>query len=159
MLKPQPMPETRPIQNRKARFEYELQDTMEAGISLLGWEVKAIRAGRAQLVGGYVVVRNSEAWLLGLILSPLPQAQRWAADADRTRKLLLSKSQILRIANHCRNPGRSCIPTRIYMKGRYIKAEIALAVGRKTHDKRQHIKDREWERRKARMKRGEHSGY
>lgn len=142
------------VENRRARFDYELSDAVEAGLVLHGWEVKALRAKRAQMTAGYVIIRRSEAWLMGLHLTPLPEAMRWAEEAERTRKLLLSRAQIRRIAEHCRDVGHSCIPTRLYWKGQRVKVEVAMAVGRKSYDKRRHIKERDWERRKTRVRRG-----
>lgn len=153
-MRKEPLSEANIVENRRARFDYELSDAVEAGLVLLGWEVKALRARRAQLTSGYVLIRRREAWLLGMRLTPLPEAQQWAEDADRSRKLLLSRGQIARIVEHCRTPGRSCVPTRVYWKGQLAKVEIALAVGRKDYDKRQHVKDREWARRKTRVRRG-----
>ena len=151
------MPRTQIAENRKARFEFELGDRLEAGLVLQGWEVKALRAGRAQIPGGYVLVRRAEAWVTGVNINPLPQAARWADSADRTRKLLLKKAEIARIDAFCSQQGHSCVPVQLYWKDQHIKMEIALSKGRKQYDKRRLLKDRDWERRKAKLRRGQAS--
>lgn len=139
-------------ENRRARYDYHLGETFEAGIQLLGWEMKALRAGRAQLVDTYVYVQNGEVFLTGARISPLNSASTHViADPDRTRKLLLHKREITRIHGATTAKGDTCVPVRLYWKASKVKCELALASGKKQHDKRATIKEREWNREKVRL--------
>lgn len=139
--------------NKKARHEYALEDRFEAGLALEGWEVKSLRAGKAQLVDSYVLVRNGEAWLLGANFSPLASASTHViADPQRTRKLLLNHRELVRIMTATQQKGYACVATRLYWKGSRAKCEIALGRGKKLHDKRAALKDREWGREKERLR-------
>ena len=143
------------IQNRKARHEYFIEDRFEAGLSLMGWEVKSLRAGRVNLTDSYVHVRDGEAWLIGCNISPLQTVStHYVADPTRTRKLLLHKRELLRIEAAVNQKGHTCVCTALYWKGHLVKAEIALAKGKDTHDKRQDSKDRDWQRQKQRIMKG-----
>lgn len=138
-------------QNRKARHEYHIEDRYEAGIVLLGPEVKSIRDGRVNLKDGYVDIRNEEAWLHNVHISPWPFASnRERIDPVRTRKLLLHKKEIARLAGKIFERGFTLIPLRIYLKGGRVKVEIALAKGKKLYDKRESLRrktlDREMEK-------------
>ncbi len=135
------------VQNKKAFHDYFIEQRFEAGIALEGWEVKAIRAGRAQLKEAYVIVGNSELFLLGCHISPLPTASTHVLpDPTRTRKLLLHAEEINRLIGSVERAGYTLIPLDLhYAKGR-IKLEIGLAKGKKQHDKRAAEKDREWQR-------------
>ncbi len=138
--------------NKKAKFEYQLNEKYEAGIELAGWEVKSLRAGKAQLTDTYVLLKNGEAFLLGCNITPLKSASTHVvADPQRTRKLLLHKKELARLIGAVNQKGQTCIPLALYWKGNRVKCEIALATGKKAHDKRATIKEREWNRDKARV--------
>ena len=132
--------------HRKARFEYEILETVEAGIALLGPEVKSLRAGNASLADAYAVVRRGEIWLVGAHISPYPQASRENPDPRRERKLLLHRSEIERLAGRVAERGLTLVPLQIYFRDGRVKLEVALARGRRRHDKRQAIREREEER-------------
>jgi len=140
------------VQNKKAFHDYFIEERFEAGIVLEGWEVKAIRAGRAQLKEAYVIVSNGEVFLLGSHLSPLPTASTHVQpDPTRTRKLLLNASEISKLIGAVERAGYTMVPIDFhYVRGR-IKLEIGLAKGKKQHDKRAVDKDRDWQRDKARL--------
>lgn len=135
------------LNNKKARFDYDILDTFEAGLVLAGHEVKAIKAGKAKLDGSYVVVRGGEAFLLGSSVSPY-QAANTPEDYDpeRTRKLLLSKKELKELETKGEQAGLTIVPIRLYNAGRHIKLEIGLGRGKKQTDKRETIKDRESKR-------------
>jgi|TARA_B100002003_G_C14156347_1_gene556811 SsrA-binding protein len=138
--------------NKKARFDYQLHERFEAGLALTGWEVKSLRAGKAQLTDTYVLLKDGEAFLLGSNITPLNTASTHViADPQRTRKLLLHKKEISRLIGATQQKGQTCIPLAIYWKANRVKCEIALATGKKDHDKRAAIKDREWNRDKQRL--------
>lgn len=139
-------------ENRKARFDYSIEETLEAGLVLLGWEVKSLRAGRAQLKEAYVFLRDSEAWLFGAHVSPLPTASTHvSADPTRTRKLLLHASELARLIGAVERRGYTLIPLELYWKAGRAKLRIGLAKGKKSHDKRATEKDRDWQREKSRL--------
>lgn len=142
------------VENRKARFNYTLEDKFEAGLVLEGWEVKAIREGRAQLADGYVIIRDGELYLIGCQITPLKSASTHVRpDAARTKKLLMHKSEINRLIGKVEQRGYTLVPLNLhYNKGR-VKLDFALAKGKKTHDKRQTEKDRDWQREKTRIMR------
>ncbi len=138
--------------SRRASHDYELQERFEAGLVLAGWEVKAIRAGKAQLVDSYVLVRDGEAWLLGVNITPLPSASSHVtADPQRTRKLLLHRRELARIFSATQAKGYTCVVTALYWVRNRVKCEIALGKGRKLHDKRAAMRDRDWQRQKAQL--------
>lgn len=139
-------------QNKKAFHDYFIEERFEAGIVLEGWEVKAIRAGRVQLQEAYVIVRNTEIFLIGCHISPLPTASTHVKpDATRTRKLLLNAAEINRLIGSVERAGYTLVPLDMhYLRGR-IKLEIGLAKGKKQHDKRTAEKEREWQREKQRL--------
>ena len=138
--------------NRRAKFDYELGQRFEAGIALLGWELKSIRAGLAQLSDSYVLMRDSEAWLLGAHITPLPSASSHVvADATRSRKLLLHAKELSRIFTAVQTRGQACVATALYWKGPLVKCEIALGKGKKTHDKRMAQRDKDWRRDQTRL--------
>jgi SsrA-binding protein len=140
------------VQNKKAFHDYFIEERFEAGIVLEGWEVKAIRAGRAQLKEAYVIVSNGEVFLLGSHLSPLPTASTHIQpDPTRTRKLLLNASEISKLIGAVERAGYTMVPIDFhYVRGR-IKLEIGLAKGKKQHDKREAEKDRDWKREQQRL--------
>ena len=138
--------------NRRASHDYALEERFEAGLVLQGWEVKSIRAGKAQLVDSYVLLRDGEAWLFGAHIAPLPSASTHTpADPQRTRKLLLNSRELARIFTATQAKGYACVATALYWKHNRAKCEIALGKGRKRHDKRAATRDREWQRQKAQL--------
>jgi len=139
-------------QNRKAFHDYFVEERFEAGLVLQGWEVKAIRAGRAQINDAYVIVKDAALWLIGAHVSPLPTASTHVTpDPARTRKLLLHSAELKRLIGQVSQRGYALIPLDLhYAKGR-IKAEIGLARGKRKHDKRASERDREWQREKQRL--------
>ena len=138
--------------NKRARFEYHLDERIEAGISLEGWEVKALRAGKIQFGESYVLIKNNEAYLFGCLITPLVSASTHkSTDPMRTRRLLLHRSEIDRLIGLVERKGFTLIPTAMYWKRGKIKVEIAIAKGKQTHDKRRTEKDRDWDREKGRI--------
>lgn len=142
------------IANKKAFHDYFVEEKFEAGIVLEGWEVKAIRAGRANIKESYVVIRDGEIFIFGMHISPLAEASTHVkADPIRTRKLLLHAKQINRLIGKVERAGYTLMPLDLhFLKGR-IKVEIGLAKGKKQHDKREAEKERDWTREKARLMR------
>lgn len=139
-------------ENRKARFDYFIEERYEAGLVLMGWEVKAMRAGRAQLKEAYVYIRGGEAFLTGCHISPLASASTHVtADPVRTRKLLLNRSELEGLIGGTERKGYTLIPLELYWKNGRAKLQIGLAKGKKQHDKRATEKDRDWQRDKARL--------
>ncbi|MDR3478573.1 MAG: SsrA-binding protein SmpB [Gammaproteobacteria bacterium] len=138
--------------NRKALHEYSIEDRFEAGISLQGWEVKSLRAGRVQLDQSYVIVKNGEAWLLGSNMTPLQTASTHInPDPQRTRKLLLHAKELSKLIGSVERKGYTLIPLSLYWKNNRVKLAIALAKGKKQHDKRAAEKERDWKRDKQRI--------
>ena len=142
------------ITNKKAFHDFFIEEKFEAGIALEGWEVKAIRAGRANIKESYVIVQGAEVFIFGMHISALPEASTHVIpDPVRTRKLLLHANQISKLIGLVERAGYTLIPLDLhYQRGR-IKAEIALAKGKKQHDKRDAQKEQDWEREKARFMR------
>jgi SsrA-binding protein len=141
-------------ENRRARFDYLLEEQFEAGIVLEGWEVKAIRAGQVQLTDGYVLVRDGELHLIGCRINPLRTASTHVhPQADRTRKLLMHKEQIRRLVGKVEQRGYTLVPLNLHYKGGRVKVEVALAKGKAQHDKREAEKKKDWEREKGRLMR------
>jgi SsrA-binding protein len=141
-------------QNRKARHEFFIEDTFEAGLVLQGWEVKALRSGRLSLIDAYVLLKDGEAFLLGSNITPLlSTSTHYVPEATRTRKLLLNKRELDRLIGSVQQKGYTCIPLSFYWKNGKVKCEIALAKGKQLHDKRDADKDRDWQREKGRLMR------
>ncbi|MDR0378457.1 MAG: SsrA-binding protein SmpB [Candidatus Accumulibacter sp.] len=142
------------VNNRKAFHDYFIEEQFEAGIALEGWEIKAIRAGRAHLKESYVIVRGGEVFLFGMHISPLQQASTHVKpDPVRTRKLLLRAREIDKLVGKVERAGFTLVPLDLhYLRGR-VKVQVALARGKKQHDKRDAEKDRDWQREKARLMR------
>ena len=142
--------------NKRARFEYHIEERIEAGIALEGWEVKALREGRVQFADSYVLLKDNEAWLFGCQINPLPTVSTHVTpDPVRTRKLLLHRREIDRLVGAVDRRGYTVIPTAMYWSRGKAKVEIGMARGKQQHDKRKTQKDRDWERQKGRiMKRG-----
>jgi len=138
--------------NKRARFEYHLEERIEAGISLMGWEVKALRAGNINFSESHVLLRRGEAFLFGCNINPLTSASTHVeTDSMRTRRLLLHKQELASLIGQVERKGYTLIPTAMYWKRGKVKVEIALAKGKKQHDKRKTEKDRDWEREKGRI--------
>jgi SsrA-binding protein len=141
-------------ENRRARFEYHIEERYEAGIVLQGWEIKAIRAGQVQLTDGYVVIRDGQLYLIGCRINALRSASTHVQpEADRTKKLLMHKEEIKRLVGKVEQKGFTLVPLNLHFKGGRVKVEIALAKGKAEHDKRDTEKKRDWEREKGRLMR------
>ncbi|MBT2745306.1 MULTISPECIES: SsrA-binding protein SmpB [unclassified Lysobacter] len=141
-------------QNKRARHEYHLEERFEAGLVLEGWELKSIRAGRANITDAYAVVLHGELFLIGAQINPLIQASTHVVAVERrTRKLLLHKHEIDNLIGRIQRDGYTVVPTSLYWKGNKVKAEIHLAKGKQTHDKRDASKERDWAREKQRVMR------
>jgi SsrA-binding protein len=134
-------------ENRRARFDYHIEERFEAGVVLSGWEIKAIRAGQVQLTDGYVLIRDGELYLIGCRINALRSASTHVSpEADRTKKLLMHKEEIRRLIGKVEQRGFTLVPMDLHYKGGRVKAEIALAKGKASHDKRDSIKEREGKR-------------
>jgi SsrA-binding protein len=144
--------DSRIVLNRKAHHDYFIEERLEAGVALEGWEVKSLRAGQVQIRDGYVLLKDNEAFIVGLVITPLPTASTHVRpDPQRTRKLLLHRHEIDRLRGAVERKGYALIPTAMYWKRGRAKLEIGLARGKKAHDKRRAEKEREWERDKQRL--------
>ena len=142
------------VENRKAFHEYFIEERFEAGLVLEGWEVKAIRAGRAQIKEAYVVVRGEEAFIIGMHVSALPTASKHVhPDPTRTRKLLLHGAELAKLIGKVEQRGYTLVPINLHFARGRIKADIGLAKGKKQHDKREAEKERDWQREKQRLMR------
>ena len=138
--------------NKRAKHEYFIEQRFEAGIALAGWEVKSLRAGKAQLVDSYILLKDGEAYLFGAHITPLQTASTHViADPMRTRKLLLHAKELEKIIAGVEQKGYSCVPLALYWKKHLVKCEIALVKGKKDYDKRASEKDRDWDREKQRL--------
>ena len=138
--------------NRKARHEYSIEERIEAGLVLQGWEVKSLRAGKAQITESYVILQSGEAWLFGAQITPLLSASTHVSpDPTRTRKLLLHNHELARLIGAVERKGYALIALALYWKNGRAKLEIGLAKGKKLHDKRAAEKDRDWARQKERV--------
>jgi SsrA-binding protein len=140
------------VENRKAFHDYFIEERYEAGVALEGWEVKAIRAGRAQIADAYVMVKGGELFLIGSHVSPLPTVStHFVPDPTRTRKLLMRADEIRRLIGKIEQRGYSLIPLNLhYAKGR-IKLDVALARGKLKHDKRADVREKDWKREQQRL--------
>jgi SsrA-binding protein len=137
--------------NKKATHDYFIEQRLEAGLALQGWEVKSLRAGRAQLTESHVILRKGEVWLVGALISPLPTVStHFVPDSRRTRKLLLHRKEINKLIGHVERKGYTIVALKLYWKNGRSKVEIGLAKGKKQHDKRAAEKDRDWARTKER---------
>ena len=140
------------IENRKAFHDYTIEERFEAGLVLQGWEVKAIRAGRAQLKESYVVVLDGALWLLGMHISPLHSASTHVhPDAMRTRKLLLKAEEISKLIGKVEQRGYALVPINLHFKNGRIKLDFGLGKGKKLHDKRDAAQEKDWAREKERL--------
>ncbi len=140
------------VQNRKAFHDYFVEERFEAGLVLLGWEVKAIRAGRAQITEAYVVVRDNALWLIGAHISALPTASTHVnPEATRTRKLLMHADEIRKLVGKVEQRGYTLVPLDLHYKAGRIKLDVGLAKGKQHHDKRAAERDKQWQRDKQRL--------
>ncbi len=140
--------------NKRARHEYHIDQRFEAGVALQGWELKALRAGRINFGDSYAMVLKGEIWLIGTSIPPLISASTHViAEDQRTRKLLLHRSEIDTLIGAVERKGYTMVPTAMYWKGNKVKVEIGLARGKQAHDKRETEKERDWQREKARTMR------
>ena len=137
------MPDQTVAQNRRARHEYNIEETVEAGLVLTGTEIKSIRAGRANLAEAYARIERGEAWLIGAHIAPYEQASRFNHEPTRTRKLLLHRDQIAELVGKTQTRGYTLVPLRLYLRDGLAKVELGLARGRKAHDKRRVIAERD----------------
>lgn len=138
--------------NKKARFDYFIEDEFEAGLVLEGWEVKSLRAGKINLSDAHVIIKYGEALLLGAQIQPLPTAAvHLFPDPIRTRKLLLKRRELNQLIGSVERQGYTLVPLSLYWHNNYVKIKIALAKGKKNYDKRDSIKDRDWQRDHARL--------
>ena len=156
MRDPMPSPKDKPdpaiALNKRARYDYFIEESMEAGLALQGWEVKSLRSGRGRITEAYVIVKDGEAWLLGSHFAPLSTTSTHViADPTRTRKLLMHRTELDRLVGAVERKGQALIPLRLYWKNGRAKLEVGLAKGKKAHDKRESIKERDWKRDKARL--------
>ncbi|MCW9052607.1 MAG: SsrA-binding protein SmpB [Motiliproteus sp.] len=140
------------VLNKRARFDYSIEEKYEAGLVLTGWEVKSLRASKVQLTDSYVLLKDGEAWLIGVHITPLQTASTHVvAEPDRARKLLLNKRELAKLFAAREQKGYTCVALALYWKGSRVKCEIGLAKGKKQHDKRADEKSRDWGRQKQRI--------
>ena len=139
------------IKNKKASRNYHLTDKYQAGIVLEGWEVKGLRNGKVDIKDSYVMLKNNEAWVIGLKIDPPPSLKNDNVDSTRSRKLLLNKREISSILDADAQKGLTCILTSIYWKENKIKCDIAIGKGKKNYDQREDVKKRDWNREKQRI--------
>jgi SsrA-binding protein len=141
--------------NKKARHDFFIEERFEAGLELQGWEVKSLRDSRVQLSESYIIIKNSEAWLLGVHISPMTSASTHITpDPTRTRKLLLHRRELDKLIGAVERKGYTIVPLALYWKKGRAKLEVALARGKQSHDKRATEKERDWGREKQRLLRG-----
>lgn len=149
--KPEP-PRKLIAENRRARFDYFVEDTLEAGIQLLGTEVKSLRSGRANIAESYASAERGELWLINSTIPEYPPAGQFNHEPRRPRKLLVRGRELKRLVGAVEREGRTLAPLKLYFNDRGIaKLEIALAKGKKAHDKRDTTKERDWKRQQARL--------
>ena len=139
------------VLNKKVRRDYFIDERFEAGISLQGWEVKSLRAGKVEIIDSYILLKDSEAYLFGALITPLPTSASFINESQRNRKLLLHRAELNKIIGAVERKGFALVPTAMYWKNGHVKLEIGVARGKKMHDKRETEKKRDWERQKARL--------
>jgi len=151
MTKKEKPAESTIAQNKKARFDYFIEERVEAGVALQGWEVKSMRAGKAQLTDSFVIFRDGEAYLLGAHVTPLNTVSTHViAEPKRTRKLLMNRREIDRLIGLVERKGYTLVALELYWSKNKVKVKVGLAKGKKQHDKRDTEKDRDWQRDKSR---------
>ena len=152
MAKKKKTPSNQIAVNRKARHDYSIEENFEAGLSLMGWEAKSLRAGRISMAESYILVKDNELWWFGGHISPLISASTHVnADPTRTRKLLMHRNEIDRLIGQVERKGYALVPLALYWKHGRVKLDIGLAKGKKSHDKRASDKDKDWKRDKERI--------
>jgi len=152
MAKKNKVPDNVIAQNKKARFDFFIEQDFEAGLVLQGWEVKSLRLGKVQINESHIIVKYGEAWLLGAQIQPLLTcASHIETDPIRTRKLMMHRSELDKLIGQVERQGYTIVPLSLYWNKNKIKIKIALAKGKKLHDKRETSKNREWQRDKARL--------
>lgn len=140
------------VKNKRAHFDYFIEEEYDAGLVLFGWEVKSLRAGRINLSDAHVIIKRGEAFLLGADIQPLPTAARHLEpEPSRTRKLLLHRKEIAKLTGSVERQGYTLIPLKLYWHRNHVKLKLALAKGKKTHDRRDTVRDREWQLSRARL--------
>ncbi len=139
------------VLNKKVRRDYFIDERFEAGISLQGWEVKSLRAGKVEIIDSYILLKDSEAYLFGALITPLPTSSSFINESQRNRKLLLHRAELNKIIGAVERKGFALVPTAMYWKNGHVKLEIGVARGKKMYDKRETEKKRDWERQKARL--------
>jgi len=140
--------------NKRARHDYSIDERFEAGIALEGWEVKSLRAGKVQIVESYILLKDSEAFLFGALITPLPTASTHISpEPQRSRKLLLHRTELNRLIGAVERKGFALVPTALYWKNGKVKLELGVAKGKKAHEPREAEKDRDWQRQKAQIMR------
>ena len=153
-MKPKKASDSSITANKRARHDYFIEQTLEAGLVLQGWEVKSLRSGRVQLSESYVILKNSEAWLLGCHITPLSTIATYTRpDPIRTRKLLLHERELSKLAGQVVTKGYALVALQLYWKSNRVKLAVGLARGKKEHDKRAALKERDWQREKSRLAR------
>jgi SsrA-binding protein len=144
-------------QNKRARFDYHIEEQFEAGLSLQGWEVKSLRAGKGQITDSYVFLKNGEAWLLNVQIQPINTiSTHFVVEPNRQRKLLLNRKEIRKLEVATEQKGHTVVALALYWKGHMVKCKIAIAGGKKQHDKRQTEKEKDWDRQKQRVMQHSH---
>lgn len=152
MAKKKKTPSNQIAVNRKVRHDYSIEENFEAGLSLMGWEVKSLRAGRISMAESYILVKDNELWWFGGHISPLSTASTHVkTDPTRTRKLLMHRTEIDRLIGQVERKGYTLVPLALYWKHGRVKIDIGLAKGKKSHDKRASDKERDWKRDKERI--------
>lgn len=152
MAKKSKTPENNIAQNKRARFDYHIEEKFEAGLALQGWEVKSLRAGKAQIIDCYVFLKNGEAWLLNAQIQPIDTiSTHFVVEPTRQRKLLLNRKEITKLEVATEQKGHTAVALSLYWKRHMVKCQIAIASGKKQHDKRQTEKERDWNRQKQRV--------
>jgi len=152
MAKKKKTPSNQIAVNRKVRHDYSIEENFEAGVSLMGWEVKSLRAGRISMGESYILVKDNELWWFGGHISPLSSASTHVnTDPTRTRKLLMHRTEIDRLIGQVERKGYTLVPLALYWKHGRVKLDIGLAKGKKSHDKRASDKERDWKRDKERI--------
>lgn len=140
------------VKNKKASFDYNIHEKHEAGIVLTGWEIKGLRSSNSQITEGHIIIRNGEMFLIGSVIQPPKYASKnIICETQRTRKLLMHKKQILKLEGLAQRKSYSIIPLKLYWKGNKVKCEIALVTGKKKFDKRQSLKEKDWNRQKQNL--------
>lgn len=152
MAKKPKTPDNNIAQNKRARFDYHIEEKFEAGIALMGWEVKSLRMGKGQITDTYVIIQNGEAYLVGAQIQPLNTVStHFVVEPTRSRKLLLNRRELSKLAQATEQKGKTIVALSLYWKRHLVKLQVAIASGKKQHDKRDTEKDRDWNRQKQRI--------